>query len=368
MYQLRLWTNWFLIKEKAGTNEGPCGVKLTFSPHHKAPVQGEKTQGNPMPSLVNRTPIPKQGSTLPKHPPSTWASLKRQHSSVSTSNLVCLAGERSRKPDSKAARFLCGPRPPLPRTSPEQEGPNPPRSPRSESLVRQTDGPPLGGGVPRALGTVRPTNSRARATQPGGRGEARAPEAALAHGPQLRANGNAHVERQRATGGPHSARVTACKKQARARARPAARPCAAPTGARARPSPTGGAEAREPRAGLRSPAGPRSLGPSGGGPPAPARRCVEWACCPSATAWLRSRPYQSPHPATPPPPLPPLYPPAPLHRPGPRFCRRCSKTDRIFSSQLPGRHLTFNPHNQWELSTPLARMEAVDPARAAGQT
>lgn len=106
--------------------------------------------------------------------------------------------------------------------------PNPPRSPRSESLVRQTAGPPHRGGVPRALGTARPTNSRARATQPGGRGEARAPEAALAHGPQL-PNGNAHVERQRATGGPHSARVTARKKQARARARPAARPCAAPT-------------------------------------------------------------------------------------------------------------------------------------------
>lgn len=33
-------------------------------------------------------------------------------------------------------------------------------------------------------------------------------------------------------------------------------------------------------------------------------------------------------------------------RSGPRFCRRRSKTDRIFPSQLPGRHLTFNPHSQ----------------------
>lgn len=53
----------------------------------------------------------------------------------------------------------------------------------------------------------------------GGRGEARAPEAVLAHGPQLRANGNAHVERLRATGGPHSARVTARKKKKHALAR-----------------------------------------------------------------------------------------------------------------------------------------------------
>lgn len=45
----------------------------------------------------------------------------------------------------------------------------------------------------------------------GGREEARAPEAVLAHGPQLRANGNAHVGRLRATGAPHSARATAGK-------------------------------------------------------------------------------------------------------------------------------------------------------------
>lgn len=203
----------------------------------------------------------------------------------------------------------------------------------------------------------------------GGRGEARAPEAVLAHGPQLRADGNAHVERLRATGGPHSARVTARKKKTRSCARASARTRAPrPPKPQARPSPTRGAEAREPRDVLRTEAAPRSPGPSGSGPPAPARRCVRWACCPRPTDLLHSRPHQSPHPATSPPPLPPLYPPAPLHRPGPRFCRRCSKTDRIFSSQLPGRHLTFNPHGQWEPNTSLARVEASDPARAAAQT
>lgn len=79
-------------------------------------------------------------------------------------------------------------------------------------------GPPLGRGVPRGLQTAGATNSRARAAKPGGsRGEsrahARAPEAVLPHGPQLKANGDAHVgRRRRATGGPHGARVTALRK------------------------------------------------------------------------------------------------------------------------------------------------------------
>lgn len=98
------------------------------------------------------------------------------------------------------------------------------------------------------------------------------------------------------------------------------------------------------------------------------KRLRHWACCLPPGALLHPRPHQSPHPATSPPPLPPLYPPAPLRRPGPRFCRRCSKTDRIFSSQLPGRHLTFNPPGQWELKAFLARIEAPDPARAAART
>jgi hypothetical protein len=50
---------------------------------------------------------------------------------------------------------------------------------------------------------------------------------------------------------------------------------------------------------------------------------------------------------------------------GARFCRRRSKTDRIFSSQLPGRHLTFNPHSQWVPNTSLAIIRVSDPARAA---
>lgn len=265
--------------------------------------------------------------------------------------------------------FLRRPRPPLPGTS-RGQGPNPQPSPLSKPVVSQAADPPLGRGVLRVLRTARATKPTAgRAPQNwGSRGSARPGSRSS---PRATAESQRERARRAATRNGRTAqraRYRAKKKHALARAPLRALVPPRPPKPQARPSPTRGAEAREPRDVLRTEAAPRSPGPSGSGPPAPARRCVGWACCPRPTALLHSRPHQSPHPATSPPPLPPLYPPAPLHRLGPRFCHRCSKTDRIFSSQLPGRHLTFNPHGQWEPNASLARVEASDPARATAQT
>lgn len=54
----------------------------------------------------------------------------------------------------------------------------------------------------------------------------------------------------------------------------------------------------------------------------------------------------------------------------PRFRRPRCERDRLFCSQLPGRHLTFNPRSQWAPSAPLARLGAAAlarPGRLAGR-
>lgn len=128
-----------------------------------------------------------------------------------------------------------------------------------------------------------PPNSTARAC-PRPSTSGRAPqEAAAAHGLQLqepRYPGRERArQRPRAPGGPHSARAPE-RINRPGRARPPARVRAPrPPESPSRPSPTQGAEAREPRDVLGSGAAPRSPGPSGSGPPAPARRCVGWARC-----------------------------------------------------------------------------------------
>lgn len=234
---------------------------------------------------------------------------------------------------------------------------------RRRSTQQRCPARPRGGGAAA-------TQQRGARPEAGGRGRARATESrSLPKGRSSRSRdirtGNAHVGGHAHREG-RTARARPCinrSEHARAPVRVRApRPPESPTCLSYTPQ---GAGAREPRDILHSGAAPRSLGPRGSGPPAPARRCVGWARCLRPVGSPHPCPHCSPHPATSssPPPPPPLYPPAPPHRWGPRFRRRRSKIDRIFPSQLPGRHLTFNPHSQWVPNAPLAITEASDPAR-----
>lgn len=300
--------------------------------------------------------------------PSPHTGLRSLHSSRRTSNLARLAEERILKSDGKAGWFLPRPRP---RRSGDvtRAGRAQPTTFLTLRAARQLAAAPRSIGVLRVLAAAAaPPNSRARAPKPGVAGGRAPQKAALAQGPQHQERRYQNRERARrrprAPRGPHSARAPAYK-QARPRARTNARSRAAPTRVPDLPPPPHKGRGRASPGTFSAPEPPRGLlGPAAEArPPAPARRCVGWARCLRPAGSPHPCPHCSPHPATSSPPPPPLYPPAPPHRSGPRFRRRRSKTDRIFPSQLPGRHLTFNPHSQWVPNAHLAITEASDPAR-----